>query len=183
MSLIVWDIDDVLNDLMKVWFEQHWLPCHPECPLRYDKIVDNPPHQLLGISEGEYLESLDEFRASEAARTMRPNPEILDWFQTHGARHRHLALTSRPLASMPAAAEWLFLHFGGYIRTVSVVPSRLEAGLPAGDVTKGDFLKWLGKDAVLVDDNELQIYQRRGQGGNPRRGLPATAEPEPLVRG
>jgi hypothetical protein len=149
---------------MKVWFEQHWLSRHPECRLRYHQILENPPHRLLDVTEGEYLESLDEFRASESARTMRPNAEIQDWFQTRGVRHRHLALTARPLASMPAAAEWLYRHFGGYIRTVSVVPSRLEAGLPAGDVTKGDFLKWLGKDALLVDDNELNIKSAAREG-------------------
>ena len=157
MNLIVWDIDDVLNGLMRVWFEQHWLPLHPQCGIRYEQIRENPPHRVLGISESEYLASLDEFRVSEAARAMPPNAEIAAWFQTRGAHYRHLALTARPLGAAPAAAEWLYRHFGGYIRTVSVVPSRLEPGLPPYDLTKGEFLGWLEKAAVLVDDSEINI--------------------------
>jgi FMN phosphatase YigB (HAD superfamily) len=167
MNLIVWDIDDVLNDLMRVWFEQHWLPRHPECPLRFEQIRENPPHRVLGISESEYLASLDEFRSSEMAGAMRPNAELYAWFQTRGARYRHVALTARPLASAPAAAEWLFRHFGDYIRTFSVVPSRLAPDLPPYDLTKGKFLRWLGKEGVLVDDNaaNVEAAAAAGMGG------------------
>lgn len=157
MNLIVWDIDDVLNNLMQVWFDKHWRPRHPECRPHFEQILENPPHRVLGISESEYLASLDEFRSSPMAGTMQPNAEILEWFQTRGMHYRHLALTARPLATMPAAAEWLFRHFGGYIRTVSVIPSRLDPALPSYDQTKGEFLGWLSKAGVLVDDSESNI--------------------------
>jgi len=164
MKLIVWDIDDVLNELMRVWFEEHWQPCHSECRISYREITANPPHEVLGIPEAEYLASLDEFRASEAARAMVPNPKVLEWFRDHGKDCRHVALTARPMQSAAGAAEWLFRHFGPYIRTFSVVPSRLDARFPAFDRTKGEFLNWLGKPGVLIDDSEANIEAARALG-------------------
>ena len=55
MNLVVWDIDDVLNPLMRDWFEQHWLPRHSECRIAYQELTANPPHRVLGIAEDEYL--------------------------------------------------------------------------------------------------------------------------------
>jgi hypothetical protein len=157
MNLIVWDVDDVLNDLMRAWFEQHWLPRHPECPLRYEQLRENPPHRLLGIAEADYLASLDEFRQSDAARALAPNLEILAWLRTRGAHFRHMALTSRPIETTPPVAEWVFQHFGDYLRTFSVVPTRQPSDLPVYERSKGKFLRWLGKEGVLVDDNETHV--------------------------
>ena len=50
MLTIVWDVDDVLNDLMAVWFRDAWLPKHAACPVRYEEITENPPHRVLGSS-------------------------------------------------------------------------------------------------------------------------------------
>jgi hypothetical protein len=164
MNLLVWDIDDVLNELMREWFEQHWLPRHTECETRYPQICANPPHQVLGISQREYLNSLDEFRASEAAQLMRPLPQVAEWFATHGRHYRHTALTARPLQSAPAAAEWTFRHFGDYIRTFSVVPSRLTERVPAYDLSKREFLEWFGKPGILIDDSEQNIEAAQSLG-------------------
>jgi len=153
MVTVAWDLDDVLNSLMREWFEAAWLPEHPSCTVTYAEIVENPPHRVLGISEAEYLASLDHFRLSDDARRMLPNDEVLDWLGMHGGSVRSLVLTARPLPSVGPAAEWLFRHFGGYIRTFSVVPMRLAEGLPALDSTKKSFLQWLGKVDVLVDDS------------------------------
>jgi hypothetical protein len=164
MRTIVWDVDDVLNDLMRSWFLLHWAPRHPGCSLRYDQITENPPHRLLGIEKAEYLASMDEFRVTEAARAMQPNPLIVEWFARHGQWFRHLALTSRPLSTMPLLADWLYRHFGGYIRTLSVVPDRLSPDLPKVDTSKCDFLRWLGKADVLVDDSETTLAEARRLG-------------------
>lgn len=157
MPTIVWDLDDVLNDLMLVWFDESWKPAHPDCRLSYREIAENPPDRVLGISRGEYLASLDEFRLSQRARDMRPNPAVLKWMGEHGAAYRHVALTARPLECTPPAAEWLFRHFGAYIRAFGVVPSRYAAGEPAYDATKGDFLRWFGQGDILVDDSEENL--------------------------
>lgn len=164
MLTIAWDVDDVLNDLMQVWFAEIWQPAHPECELQYDGIIENPPDRILGIEQSEYLRSLDVFRSSESARRMEPNREILDWLQLNGANCRHIALTARPLDSVPHAAEWVFRHYGDYLRAFGVVPSRLGAKLPAYDQGKDGFLRWFGGAAVLVDDSAANVRAAEASG-------------------
>ena len=154
---IVWDVDDVLNDLMRSWFAHTWLPARPGCTLRYEDLVDNPPDRVLGVSRAQYLASLDQFRLSPEAAVMRPRSEFLRWFERHGHRHRHLALTSRPLTSVPAASQWVFQHFGRWIRTLAYVPTRPDDDFPGYDRTKADFLRWLDNADILVDDNPENI--------------------------
>ena len=164
MLTFVWDVDDVLNHLMRTWFTDEWLPGHPACRLTYSDIRENPPHRVLGISKAEYLASLDAFRVSEKARAMMPDSAILDWFRCHGDRHRHIALTARPLASAPCLSAWVLQHFGDYLRVFGVVPTRIESGVPRYDTSKEDFLRWFGKADLLIDDSEENIAAARSLG-------------------
>lgn len=157
MLTIAWDIDDVLNELMLTWFTKVWKPEHPSSRLGFSDISENPPDRILGIPRGEYLSSLDQFRASAWAREMAPNSRVLDWLNRHGADYRHIALTARPLDSTPHAADWLFRHFGRFMRTFAVVPTRVANGVPAYDRDKAAYLAWLGKADILVDDSEENI--------------------------
>ena len=68
-----------------------------------------------------------------------------------------MALTARPLDSAASASEWVFRHFGGYIRAFGVVPSRLRPGEPLYDSDKSEFLQWLRGADVLVDDGPENI--------------------------
>jgi len=61
---VVWDVDDVLNDLMQSWFDSVWTPEHPGELLRYAGVSQNPPHKLLGVGRDEYLASLKEIGAA-----------------------------------------------------------------------------------------------------------------------
>lgn len=173
MLTIAWDVDDVLNELMRTWFTEIWRAEHPECAVSYSQISENPPDQVLGISRGEYLCSLDAFRASERAREMDPNPVVLQWLKQSGANYRHIALTARPLESAPHAAEWVFRHFGTYMRTFAVVPTRFAEGVPIYDHDKAEYLSWLRKADVLVDDSKENI--RRAE----RLGLRGILYPQP----
>jgi hypothetical protein len=152
MLTIIWDVDDVLNELLRVWFETAWLVEHPECRLRYDDLYDNPPHRVLGTTLDEYLNSLDEFRCRRM-NTLQPLHEAQGWFQNHGARYRHLALSAVPLGCASSSAAWVVRHFGRWIRGFHFVPSsRPGELLPTYDGNKQDFLQWWGKGDVLVDD-------------------------------
>ena len=44
---VVWDVDDVLNDLMAAWLAQVWVSEHPDRPIAYADVRANPPHELL----------------------------------------------------------------------------------------------------------------------------------------
>ena len=176
MKTIVWDVDDVLNNLMQTWLEQAWKPGHPQCSVTYAGITENPPNRVLRIAESEYLASLDEFRQSDAAQRMTPNRAILAWLHAHGDCYRHVALTARPLSSTPHAAEWLFRHFGAYFRCFGVVPSRPDPATPLYDHDKGDFLKWLGGAEFLVDDSPDNVELAQGL------GIDAVLYPQPWNR-
>lgn len=158
MKTIAWDVDDVLNNLMQTWFEHHWMSSHPECPISYDQISENPPHALLGVSISEYLDSLDEFRLSKIAREMHPLLEVLAWFHQYGEHFRHIALTATPLRAAPTSVAWVIRHFGWWIRSFHVVPSpRKGEQIPVYDQSKEDFLRWYGKVDILADDNPLSV--------------------------
>ena len=175
MKTIVWDVDDVLNNLMQAWFEHAWKPVH-QCSITYAGITENPPHRVLGMGESEYFASLDRFRQSDAAKCMSPNRTILRWLESHGDCYRHVALTARPLSSTPQAAEWLFRHFGKYFRCFGVVPSRPDPATPRYDSNKGDFLAWLGGADLLVDDSPENVELAESL------GIHAVLHPQPWNR-
>ncbi|HWA93862.1 MAG TPA: hypothetical protein VG844_04610 [Terracidiphilus sp.] len=159
MQTVIWDVDDVLNDLMQQWFTLCWLPKHPDCQITYSEIVENPPHRVLGIAREQYLHSLDQFRATDYASNMCPNSEVLAWFQECGSRFRHVVLTARPLESTPDVARWVMQHFGAWVRCFGVVPSRVSHNMPVYDWTKGEYLKWLRCGDIMVDDSPENIAQ------------------------
>lgn len=162
METIVWDVDDVLNDLMRCWFEQHWLLIHPDCTLRYEDITENPPHRILGISLKEYLDSLDTFRLSKQADQMLPVPEVVRWFNKYGTKYRHIALTGRPLNTISVASAWVFRHFGTWIRSFNFIPAHREGQhIPEYDRGKGEYLLRGDKPDILVDDDPVNIDEAR----------------------
>ena len=158
MKTIAWDVDDVLNDLMLMWFEQKWLMDHKDCKLRYVELAENPPHRLLGVGINEYLNSLDEYRLSSLYQQMTPVKEIMEWFVRCGNNFRHIALTAVPLVAASASSQWVFRHFGIWIRTFHFVPSkRAGQNIPDYDTDKSAFLMWLSKVDVLIDDSQANV--------------------------
>ncbi len=158
MITLAWDIDDVLNELMETWFKVWWQPEHPGCTLRYENIEKNPPHQLIGVDLDEYLQSLDAFRLSGHYEQMQPNRKVLEWFKKHGFLFRHIALTSAPRKAASISASWVIRHFGDWIRTFHFIPSpRRNENLAGYDTTKADYLKWLDRVDILIDDNEHNV--------------------------
>jgi hypothetical protein len=176
MRTIIWDVDDVLNSLMCEWLARAWRKEHPECGIEYAGLSGNPPHTALGVTHEEYLASLDAFRKTEAGIHLPPNAEVLDWFARYGSRFRHIALTARPLETAPEIAAWVIRHFGAWIRCFGVVPTRAGEGVPIYDCGKGDYLRWLGKGDVLVDDGEENLKQAA------KLGLKTVTWPQPWNR-
>jgi hypothetical protein len=161
MKTLAWDVDDVLNSLMRVWFEDFLRKnIHKGIRTTYEQLSENPPHELLGMTPKQYLASLDEFRLSGRYERLEPNSEILNWFNAYGHCCRHLALTAVPLAAAPISSAWVLKHFGKWIRTFHFVPSkRSEEAIPMYDRSKADFIGWHGKIDVLIDDNPEHIEQ------------------------
>ncbi len=161
---MIWDVDDVLNDLMGAWFDGWWHPAHPGCTVTSADLTANPPHAVLGVSEGEYLASLDRFREERFAALV-PRPEALAWFSTHGDRSHHVALTAVPSSFAHLSAGWVIRHFGAWIRTFAFVPARRgEAGLSDSRSAKADYLRWLGRGDIFVDDRPGNVDAARALG-------------------
>jgi len=161
MKTIIWDVDDVLNNLMEEWFENHWLPSHHECRLKYGDLVENPPDKLLGTTLNEYRKSLDEFRKISGSQ-FKPTPEVLDWFKTYGSKYRHIALSAVPLSLANISAAWVYQNFGNWIRSFNIVPSPRDTDPVFNyDLSKKDFLSWFGKGDFFIDDNLLNIKEAR----------------------
>lgn len=153
MKTIVWDIDDVLNDLMRVWFEEFWRPQHPDNIMEYRDIAINPPQQLLSAREEEYLASLDDFRLSGRYDRLRPTGEVLEWFKLQGANCRHVALTRVPVSVAHISATWVLKNFGQWVRSFHFIPSyRAGENPPVYDENKGTYLNYFGKADLLIDD-------------------------------
>lgn len=162
---IVWDIDDVLNDLTKQWFETEWLPEHRNCPLSYNQLIANPPHGLLGVLKEEYLASLDKFRLSPEAAAMTPDKMLINWFFEYGDRYRHIAMTARPRNTVYPVMKWLLEHFGEWFQNFSFIPSeRRGQSSRQPDRSKGDYLAWLGKADYFIDDNTENYIEAKGLG-------------------
>ncbi len=165
MITIVWDVDDVLNDLMSVWLDTWWKPPHPECKVCYEDIKMNPPHRLLGVSLDEYLNSLDTFRLSGGYKAMKPEPRILNWFQNHGLLFRHVALTSAPRNAAHVSAWWVMRYFGDWMRSFHFVPSSRTGQMALGyETKKADYLKWLKQADLFIDDHEGNVREAESMG-------------------
>ena len=166
LKTIVWDVDDVLNDLMRSWLLL-WCQKHPGCVIGYDDLKENPPHEVLAITLESYLQSLDAFRLSPAYQQMVPREDVRDWFLQHGRSFRHIALTAVPLRAAPLSAQWVFRHFGLWIRTFHFVPSKREdETIPDYDRDKTAVLQRLGMVDFFVDDHAEHVVAAQKAGVN-----------------
>ena len=165
MITIAWDVDDVLNDLMRCWLFDKWLAEHSDCGLTFEQITENPPQRIIGCSLEEYRQSLDDFRLSKACSLMQPNQEILAWFNEHGHKARHIALTSVPIKAAHISADWVIRNFGSWIRSFNFVPSlRNNEQAPDYGNSKADYLRWLNKVDVLVEYSDGNIHEAKESG-------------------
>ena len=164
MKVIVWDVDDVLNDLMGEWLRLCWKRENPQCSLEYSMITSNPPHELLGVAKEIYLKSLDAFRQRHF-KNLQPLPEMLEWFGLHGNRAHHIALTSVPIKAAHYSAEWVFSHFGKWIRSFNIVPSpRPEDPPEIGSSSKADYICSFSRADIVVEDNPDTLTSMKNLG-------------------
>lgn len=165
MITIAWDVDDILNNLMYHWLTEKWLPEHPKRKVSFEQIIQNTPERIIDSTKEEYYSSLDSFRLSKAYLDMKPEPQVLEWFENSGYKARHIALTSVPLRAAHMSAEWVMKNFGKWIRSFNFVPSiRNGEQAPEYSQTKADYLKWLNNVDVFVEDSEQNIREAKELG-------------------
>jgi hypothetical protein len=147
--LVVWDVDDVLNELTSAFLATtELMPMLGSCASEAEEYVLSS-----GISRIEYLASLDRFRLDHYDE-LTVNPQVLSWFTSQGADYDHLALSMTPMLAAPKVASWVLSHLGTWIRGFMFVPSPRESWPnPLPPQTKGDFLRRLAAPVVFVDDS------------------------------
>jgi FMN phosphatase YigB (HAD superfamily) len=155
---IVWDLDDVLNNLMEAWLEKAWQIERPDSTVVFAQLEKNPPHEILAATSAEYLHSLDRFRLSKLADKLLPHPAVLKWFQSNGDRFHHHVLTARPVSTVAPASSWVFTHFGRWTRHFHFVPSpRSGEALPAYETSKAEVLAKIGPVDFFIDDSSENV--------------------------
>jgi len=159
---IVWDLDDTLNDLMGAWLGWYHQRNPTQRFVPFADLHENPPVRLLGVSEETYLASLDAFRLSIEGRSLSPVPAVIQWFEAQGFSYQHHVLTARPVATVSVAAEWVFAHFGRWVRHFHFVPARRTTeNIPDQGEAKSDAIARLGGADFFIDDCPENINAAR----------------------
>lgn len=161
LPVLVWDVDDVLNNLTEEWF---YLCGRRFRDIPYESLRSNPPDEVLQITRSEYLKSLDAYRMGNQHK-LKVRSEVMEFFQKYGARYQHIALTAVPRAFAGISAQWVFTALGNWIRTFHFVPSVRENCAVIGyDADKTGFLKRLQEVTLFIDDSEQNIFSARKAG-------------------
>lgn len=157
MRTLVWDVDDVLNDLMAAWLKDLNTSRPDSEQIAYEALQANPPHEIIGMEKQAYLDSLDAFRLSDKFLNLQPNPIVLQWFKDHGAKFRHTVLTAVPRVTAHQSAQWVMRHFGDWIRHFHFVPSKRPQAVPHYDSNKAAYLEYFGKADFFIDDQPTNV--------------------------
>ena len=154
---IAWDVDDVLNNLTFEWVK--FYNSKNNSNIRYEKLRNNPPYEVLNISLELFLKSLDEFRHNKFC-SLDTVDSVYKWFQSNGDKYKHIALTAVPILYSHLSAQWVIKHFGRWIRSFNFVPSyRREVDIPIYYKNKATFLKENNNTVLFIDDSEKNIKE------------------------
>jgi len=153
--LLIWDVDDVLNQLMGAWLK-YWNHENNSNFVLKD-IKENPPNKILGISREIYFNSLDEFRNTEAGKSVQEDSTVKNWFNNHGNKYNHMACTARPIETMPNQSWWIYQNYGQWIHTIHAAGTYRELETDYRTVSKADFISWIDQKVIFIDDSEENI--------------------------
>jgi hypothetical protein len=163
MVTIVWDIDDVLNELTEEWIDSI---NHPSV-FSKEQLKSPDFHSVLGWSQSEYLQSIDTFRLTSFV-DLEPNASIQK-FMSDNSHVVHLVLTATPLLSAHISAEWTFRNFGKWVDGFLLAPSSRPT-ISSTRRSKYDHLARLvsSRDVVLcIDDHPSNIAAALSAGAAP----------------
>ena len=160
--LLLWDIDDVLNDLMSLFAATVAQKLKPG--VKAAELKSNPPLEALDCTLETYLAALDECRENFLFGSL-PKEEVRTFLRIRGGHFRSAALSSCPMNMAPRSAAWVLRHFGSWIQGVLFVPS------PRKKIVIESFLYRSKAEAVcelggiLIDDAPANVEAVRKAGG------------------
>jgi 5'(3')-deoxyribonucleotidase len=152
MKTIVWDVDEVLNNLVIEWLE-YWKVLFPDCKITYDQITNYSLKKVLNAPSNEILQSIDDFKFLGFFTDLKPNQKILKWFEEYGKYFHHIALTSCSLRTSHISASWVYENFGRWIRSFHCIPSSREGKEDIiYDINKAEYIKRIEDVDIFIDD-------------------------------
>ncbi len=117
MTTLVWDIEDVVNELTAQWL----------ATINHNTISTNCQttnsdfHTFLGWSRDEYLHPIDGYK-DEDYRDFAPNKLVIG-LMSEAEFCSNILLTATPLNSAPHSAELTLRHFSSLIDGIPIAPS------------------------------------------------------------
>jgi hypothetical protein len=167
-TLVVWDIDDVLNPLMHEWLKHQKSTKRIDPSFSYESLIDPDFSQTLKWGRNSFLESLDEFRLQFQSKLL-PNRMIQNWFENQSKiQIKHVALTATPRVVSEISRNWLQVNFGTHITDFFLAPSaRDNDDLPR--MTKLDFYQQFTtefKQVIAIDDRQDNLANAKTAGAS-----------------
>ena len=160
--LLIWDIDDVLNELTALCIGTTAQKLKPG--IKWEELHTNPPLQELECSLDEYRRILDECR-DQYLYSRPPCREVLEFFQEWGHLFRSVTLSSSPMHMAPRSAEWVLRHFGSWIQGTIFVPSPRKHVSVATALFASKAEAVLALGGILIDDMPINVERVRAAGG------------------
>ncbi len=150
--IIIWDIDDVLNNFTKEWL--NWYNKQNKKDFLYLNLYENPPCRYINIKIEDYLNSIDCFRKEKFLK-LKPRKEIIEWFKKSPVEKIfNIALTSIPEKFIEMSSFWLFKNFKTWIKGFFSVPTIRNSNLKQN---KENIIKLMKKVDIFIDDNEQNV--------------------------
>jgi 5'(3')-deoxyribonucleotidase len=156
-KIIVWDVDDVLNNLTRDFFHVYALGYQKN--IKYEDLIKYDFYDILQMTKAEYLYELDRYRLF--SYTLQ-NEHILNWFKKYGNNFYHIALTATPRKIASLSVKYVMEIFGNWIQAVNFVYSKRDDDNSIEYFkSKGEWLKWFGKADFFIDDNEQNLEKAK----------------------
>ncbi len=162
----MWDVDDVLNPLMRDWLEHQKRLESISSTFEYADLINPDFSETLGWPRQNFLVALDEFRLEFQGR-LEPNELIQNWFrQNHSMNVKHVALTATPRTVSDISRDWVAQNFGEFIDDFYLAPSARDTDLLPRK-RKHDFymdFKAEYREVIAIDDRPDNLSDARDAG-------------------
>ena len=160
--LLIWDIDDVLNELMSLCISTTAQKLKPG--IKFEEVKNNPPLPELACSLDEFRNILDQCR-DQYLYSRAPRKEIIDFFRIWGEKFRSITLSSAPMSMAPRSSEWVLFHLGSWIQGTIFVPSPRKNVIQGATLFASKAEAVLALDGILIDDMPINVEAVKAAGG------------------
>jgi len=162
----VWDVDDVLNPLMRDWLEYQKQLGSVCSKFEYADLINPDFSETLGWPRQKFLFALDEFRL-KFQRRLEPNKLIKNWFRQNQAMNvKHVALTATPRTVSDVSRDWVSQNFGEFVDDFHLAPSARDTDLLPRKRKQDFYMEFKAeyREVIAIDDRPDNLNDARDAG-------------------